>query len=112
MPRLLLIDDDAFVLSTLTRLVRAVCPGLDVDAVESPKDAVARLAPGAYDVVLSDRNMPGFSGEQVLAKAREACPAAVRGLLTGDLADATWRRSDRLVFASLQKPCRPADLRR
>jgi CheY-like chemotaxis protein len=112
MPRLLLIDDDAFVLTTLTRLVRAVCPGLDVDAVACPADAVARLAPGAYDAVLTDRNMPGVSGEEVLAKAGEVCPTAVRGLLTGDLADAVWHRRDRLVFASLQKPCRPADLRR
>ena len=56
--------------------------------------------------------MPGCSGEEVLAKAREVCPGAVRGLLTGDFADASWHRPDRLAFTHLQKPCRPADLKR
>ena len=112
MPRLLLIDDDLLVLNTLNRLIRIVCPGTDVEPVGSPADAVARLAQGAFDAVLTDRNMPGMSGEEVLARAAEACPGAVRGLLTGDLADAGWHRADRLAFTHLQKPCRPADLKR
>lgn len=112
MPRLLLIDDDPLVLSTLNRLIRAVCPGLDIEPVGDPRAARDRLAPGAFDAVLTDRNMPGVSGEDVLARAKDVCPGAVRGLLTGDLADAGWHRPDRLAFAHLQKPCRPADLKR
>lgn len=112
MPRLLLIDDDPLVLNTLQRMLKVVMPHLSVDPVGDPAVALGRLSHEPYDAILSDRHMPGMDGEELLAKSAVMYPRLVRGLLSGDLADRAWHRNDHVLFACLQKPCRPDDLRR
>ena len=106
MSRLLLIDDDALVLGTLRRLIRAVVPEVEVETAASGSEGLARLGREPFDAILSDRHMPGMGGEAVLAAAAGLCPATVRGLISGDNIERPWVSP--LVFARLSKPC-PVD---
>jgi response regulator RpfG family c-di-GMP phosphodiesterase len=65
-----------------------------------------------FAVIVSDMRMPGMSGAEFLAQARELQPDATRILLTGqtDLANAIKAVNQGQVFRFLTKPCPPADL--
>ena len=73
-PRVLFLDDDESLVSLVKRLLER--RGFVVDAFGNQRDALdaLRAAPAAYDLVLTDYNMPGMSGLDV---AR-----AVRGIRT------------------------------
>lgn len=66
--RVLLIDDEAFIVSALRRLLGAEH---DVTAVMCVVDALALIEAGhRYDVILCDLRMPGLSGIDFYEKLR------------------------------------------
>jgi EAL domain-containing protein (putative c-di-GMP-specific phosphodiesterase class I) len=67
--RILLVDDEPFVLSSYTRLLRTL--GYEVETAADGREAVDRIARGAYDVVVSDIAMPGLDGLALLRAVRE-----------------------------------------
>ena len=69
-PRILLVDDDedARVLSRM-RLTRA---GYSVDTVVDGEAAWAALLAMPYDLLITDQNMPGLHGLDLVARVREA----------------------------------------
>jgi two-component system response regulator AtoC len=79
--RILIVDDDPLVPRTLRILLRK--HGHDVDAAQNATEAFERLAAIPYDLVISDINMPGASGFDVLAHVKEEHPAAEVILVTG-----------------------------
>src|SRR3954469_18104040 len=58
-----------------------------VDVVETAEDFSARLQGGAYDVVLSDYRMPGWTGLDALRLIKEAGLDTPLILITGTLGD-------------------------
>jgi signal transduction histidine kinase/ActR/RegA family two-component response regulator len=66
--RLLVVDDDAFVLDVVVRGLRRA--GFDVEPVAGGRAALALLesAPDTFDVVLLDHWMPDLSGAEVLER--------------------------------------------
>jgi DNA-binding NtrC family response regulator len=79
--RALLIDDEAFVRAMLTDVLQTF--GYTVDAEESGESALARFAPGVYDIVITDQRMPGMTGLEVASAIRRVDPAVPVILLTG-----------------------------
>src|SRR5512137_2914095 len=73
--------------------------------------AVAALERNSYDCLLVDLDMPGMSGIQVIAKAREMSPDTDAIVLTGkssfETAIAALRQG---AFDYLTKPCRLVEL--
>jgi EAL domain-containing protein (putative c-di-GMP-specific phosphodiesterase class I) len=67
--RLLLVDDDATVLRSTSRLLRA--RGYDVTTADNGPDAVRAVDLRHFDVILSDIDMPGMDGIQLLREVRE-----------------------------------------
>jgi CheY-like chemotaxis protein len=66
--RVLLIDDEAFIVAALRRLLGAEH---DVTAVMCVADAIALIeAGGRFDVILCDLRMPGMSGIDFYEKLR------------------------------------------
>lgn len=61
--KLLLVDDDQLVTSTLKRGLNA--RGLDVTTAHSADDARAQLQTGVFDLVIIDTKMPGESGTEL-----------------------------------------------
>ena len=69
MPRILVIDDDAAARDSVSRMLRSA--GQTVHEAASGEDGVRAAKGGAFDVILSDLQMPGVSGLDVLQRVRE-----------------------------------------
>ena len=67
--RVLLVDDDPAILKATQRVLEAV--GHHVVTCSSGSEALALLASQAFDVMLSDLQMPGLSGLNLLRAVRE-----------------------------------------
>ena len=80
-PALLVVDDEERILSALRRVLRK--EGYEIVTVETPEAALRLLGERPFDAVLSDHKMPGMSGMQLLARARELQPKVVLLLITG-----------------------------
>lgn len=76
----LLVDDDPAVLRAVARALRG---DMDVYTAEDADEAIAFLAKNAVDVIVSDVDMPGISGLELLSFVRREHPAIVRVLITG-----------------------------
>jgi CheY-like chemotaxis protein len=80
LPRLLLVDDDA-----LHRRVAARSLGaqFDVTSAANGEEALARFAPGAFEVVVTDYQMPAMTGIELLEQIRLLEPRVRRVLMSG-----------------------------
>lgn len=78
---LLLVDDEANVLSSLKRLFRP--HGYRILTAESGAAGLEILKHETVDLVISDMRMPGMDGAQFLQKVNKQWPDTVRILLTG-----------------------------
>jgi PAS domain S-box-containing protein len=79
--RVLLVDDDPALIAGLERALRKY--PYDVLGAESPAAALELLRSQLVHVVVSDYEMPGMSGSELLARVREEWPDTVRIMLTG-----------------------------
>ena len=110
MPRILCVDDEAPVLRGLQVFLRR-----NFEVVTAP-DALSALellaAQPPPSVILSDKDMPGMNGIDLLARARELVPDTVRILFTGkgDLDSAIEAIQRGQIFRFLQKPIEPTAL--
>jgi response regulator RpfG family c-di-GMP phosphodiesterase len=103
-PRVLCVDDDAFMLNILTKTI-----GVDYEVLTSSGGAEALRLIGNSEpiqVVISDHRMPDLSGAQFLRAVREKHPLIVRILLTGetDLIEAVAAMNQAGLFRFLLKP--------
>ncbi len=80
-PRLLILDDEARILSALRRALRR--EGYEILTFERAEDALRELEERPVDAILTDQKMPGMSGLQFLERAAQCRPDAVRLLITG-----------------------------
>lgn len=108
---LLLVDDEANILSALKRLLRR--DGYTLLTADSGEAGLALLRERPVDVILSDQRMPGMSGVEFLRKARELCPDTVRMVLSGytELQSITDAINEGAIFKFLTKPWDDEQLR-
>ncbi|HEV7242336.1 MAG TPA: response regulator [Thermoanaerobaculia bacterium] len=87
-PVILVVDDDAPILLLMRNLLREF--GFDPVTAASGRQAVEEAQRRTPDLVLLDRNMPGMSGDEVIAAIRsDGALASVPVLmLTGEPMDA------------------------
>ncbi len=67
--RVLVVDDEPRVVETHARVIREL--GYAVETVLSSQDALRRVREEEFDVVVSDLQMPGMDGQQLLRAVRE-----------------------------------------
>jgi response regulator RpfG family c-di-GMP phosphodiesterase len=110
-PRILCVDDEPLV---LTAQSRHLGKHFEVEGEGDPRAALVRVQNAAepYQVVVSDYNMPGMNGVELLAHVRRASPDTARVMLTGraDLGVAIQAVNEGNVFRFLTKPCPPETL--
>ena len=70
MTRVLVADDSSTMRKIILRSLQAVGVTEVAEAADGA-EAVALFAPGKFDLVLTDWNMPGMTGLEVLKKIRE-----------------------------------------
>jgi diguanylate cyclase (GGDEF)-like protein len=106
---LLVVDDEPYIIPTLSALL---ADDFDVLTADSA-DAAERVFRGrAVDLILTDQNMPGRTGVQLLEWVRRHYPRTVRLLMTGyaELEDAVDAINRGHVYHYLLKPWRTEEL--
>ncbi|MET7013708.1 response regulator c-di-GMP phosphodiesterase, NosR family [Uliginosibacterium flavum] len=103
-PVILLVDDEPNVLSSLRRLLRPA--GYTVLTANSGAEALTLLEAEAVDLIVSDMRMPGMTGAELLAQARERWPATLRLLLTGyaEVSSAISAINEGGIYRYISKP--------
>jgi two-component system response regulator RegA len=95
--RLLMVDDDASNLLTLSALLEV--EGYDVETVASLNGALAAVGRDpSYDLVLLDRNLRDGDGLSIVATLRRGLPRARIVLMTGDDLPADVRAVDAVII--------------
>lgn len=80
-----LVDDDEFILRALQRMLKRLCPHWEIRLFNDPSAMLQALQQQAKpNLVICDRVMPEYSGEQVLTQVKFLAPEAIRALLTAD----------------------------
>ncbi len=79
-PRILVIDDDESITSTVARMLRA--KGYEITSVNDGEDALEQIRAGAYPVIVSDIYIDRVTGLDVLREARAANPRTAVILMT------------------------------
>ena len=106
-----LVDDDRAVLQAVARILRAL--DVHVLATEHAYEALDWLATREVAVIVSDFEMPGMNGIELLSTARRQQESTVRVLMTGvrelDTAIDAINRGE--LFRYVQKPFHSAELR-
>jgi two-component system, probable response regulator PhcQ len=108
---ILLVDDEPRVLDALRRTLRD--SGYRLLTARDGHEALGIIAAGGVDVLVSDIDMPGMSGIELVKEVRRRHPDVVRLLLTGDasLESALEAINDGEVYRYLVKPWKTTELR-
>jgi diguanylate cyclase (GGDEF)-like protein/PAS domain S-box-containing protein len=101
---LLLVDDEASILSSLKRLLRQ--DGYTILTASGAEQGLELLAIHPVDVVVSDQRMPGISGIEFLRRIKTLHPHTVRLVLSGytDLQAVTDAINEGAIYKFLTKP--------
>lgn len=78
---LLVVDDDALVVTAVTRILTR--EGYLVLSAHDASEALRVLGAQPVDLLISDIDMPGMSGVELVARVRQLFPDVVRILLSG-----------------------------
>ncbi|MDD3002198.1 MAG: response regulator, partial [Candidatus Riflebacteria bacterium] len=77
---ILVVDDEKSILFSLKAALGK--EGYMVRTCDSPSEALKLIEPGAFQVIISDYNMPGMTGLDFLQAAKQADPEVVFILMT------------------------------
>ena len=80
-PRILLVDDEIYVIKSLVRCL--MDEGYQFKTATSGAEALEMLGREPVDIIVSDQRMPEMTGLEFLKKSGEACPDAIRIMLSG-----------------------------
>lgn len=102
--KILLVDDEPSIVSSLKRLLRS--DGYQILTATSAKEGLEILGNQDVQVILSDQRMPEMSGTDFLSRVRDLYPDTIRIILSGytdleSVADAINRGS---IYKFLTKP--------
>ncbi|MBL1142014.1 MAG: EAL domain-containing protein [Proteobacteria bacterium] len=104
--KILIIDDEINVLRAIKRQLRGK---FNIDTANGGEEALALInaTDSAYAVVVSDMNMPGISGLELLEYFKIQSPNMIRIMLTGNADQETAQNAVNQgeVFRFLTKPC-------
>src|SRR4051795_8050115 len=109
--RVLFVDDDACVLGGLADALRRRPAGWDARFALGGQAGIDVIGAQRFDVVVSDLSMPGVDGVDVLTRAREAQPDAVRIVLSGGAEPGAARAATPVPPRYPPKPFREEDVR-
>src|SRR5919197_6502098 len=104
MSRILLVDDEPFLLEALHMLLRRHRPEWSYRLAPGSAEALDALAAEPADVIVSDLGMPGMDGATLLERVSQAHPRTARVLLSG-LGAAELAARGVAAHVRVQKPC-------
>ncbi|HEY2387682.1 MAG TPA: response regulator [Candidatus Binatia bacterium] len=111
MKHVLFVDDEPRLLAGLRRLLHPFRNEWDMTFVGSGPEALAHLEVAPCDVIVSDMQMPGMNGAELLTRVHARNPGIVRMVLSGHPDLELAMRAVPVAHQFLTKPCEPARLR-
>ena len=105
---ILFVDDEPRILQGLRRLLFSRRQEWKASFAGGGDEALRLLAAEQVDVLVSDVRMPGMTGVELLRRVRSDHPAAVRVLLSGQVAPDTALEPTEVAHRFLSKPSDPA----
>ncbi|HUN82232.1 MAG TPA: sigma-54 dependent transcriptional regulator [Phycisphaerae bacterium] len=78
--RILLVDDDSLIIDSLSEFLRL--EGYEVEGARSVDEALAATARQSFNIVVTDVNMPGADGFELLRTLKDRCIDAVTIVIT------------------------------
>lgn len=108
---ILIVDDDQYILDSLRRTLAR--DEFDLTCVNDPQSAIDLMSQEGFDLLLSDIDMPGISGHEVMKNAQRLQPKMIRVFVTGGAGMETAVRAinEGEVHRFVRKPFRAEDLR-
>jgi DNA-binding NtrC family response regulator len=108
---ILLVDDDQNLVTTLSYgLRKAMGEAISVKICFSGSEALSIVATQRFDVVISDFNMPGISGLELLNKIRQDHREMILVLITAYGTDVLEEEVHRFGIGYITKPFEPSHL--
>ena len=106
---ILLVDDESEILFSLRGLLRTE---FDVHTAESGAEALEILNRGSVHAIMTDQRMPNMTGVELLRRAKEEHPEAVRMVFTGyaDIKAVIDAVNQGQIYRYLTKPWDPDEL--
>ncbi|MBC8089981.1 MAG: response regulator [Phycisphaerae bacterium] len=104
MKQLLLVDDDVHVVQALGNILRRRRDSWEVRLACDANEAIREMEAHPADVIISDFQMPGIDGCELMTRIERDWPSTVRIMLTGDTDEAVHRRLVSVTHALLSKP--------
>jgi CheY-like chemotaxis protein len=106
----LVVDDEERILASLKRSLRR--EGYRLLTALGPQQALRHLQDEPVDLIVSDHRMPGMSGLELLSRAAQIRPQAIRMLITGWAEAVSDEQIEALeIQAIIPKPWEDADLK-
>lgn len=105
MKRILFVDDEPHVLSSLQNLLRKQRHEWDMVFALGGDAAIEQLRKTPFDVVVSDMRMPGMDGAALLGYVQAEYPGVARIVLTGHAEQEAMIRALPVAHQFLSKPC-------
>ena len=109
--RILFVDDEPNILSSMKRMLRGLRKTTTMDFVEGGRAALDAMEVEPYDMVISDMRMPGMDGAELLSQIRTRWPYTLRIMLTGQADNASLLRTVNVVHSFLLKPCEQDEIK-
>ncbi len=81
--KILIIDDEQNMLNSLRRMLRSYRDDWDIDFSSESIDFIFKLEKSPYDLVITDLNMPGMSGLELLSLIKKNHPLTPVIIITG-----------------------------
>ncbi len=107
---MLCVDDEPNILSSLRRMLSL--EGFEVFTADSGAQALELLAKDTVNVIISDMQMPGMHGVELLEKVRQQWPHTMRLMLTGasDMSGAIEAINQGAIYRYIAKPWNDEEL--
>jgi len=109
-PRLLFVDDDAYVLEGIRRLLACLRPSWEVASATHAGEATARLLSDAFDVVTVGLTTPGVDPLGWLERVTRRQPAAARVVFSSHVRASSHGFAWRWVQHALTQPATAGQL--
>jgi len=110
MTTLLIVDDDESLGDGLRRALKLARPTWQTYVANSGKDALALLPDKSIDVLVTDMDMPGMSGANLLEKISDHSPNVLRIVISGRYDGLTTYAMTARSHLFLAKPFHPSQI--
>ncbi len=81
--KILVVDDESNVLSSVKKLILSRCPGYHVELIDDPHESLKIIKNEKFDLVITDLMMPGIDGLELIKKIRQVAPDLKIIMMTG-----------------------------